>query len=424
MATAAPAASRTPTIRARLRRGRTRVVLAVLLLVGGGILLALRGIGGGGGTPLGASDATPVGAKALVQVLRAQGVEVVEARSLERAVDEAGAGSSILLYDAAGYLGREQALELAEASDRLVVVAPGFEILDALAPGVRHAGAALGDLDDARCDFGPAERAGALSGEQRLFSIDSDAADGGWVGCFPDEEHGFAVVAGPGADGGELVFVGTEASFANATVDEAGNAALALGVTGSERRLVWYLPGPADAGPGGPTLGELTPEWVSPVLVLAALVTVAAGIWRGRRFGRLVVEDLPVHVPAGESAVGRGRLYAASSAREHALDQLRMGTIRRLAATLRLPRAANVDEVAGAAAAATGTDVRSIRSLLVDHPPEGDAQLVALARALEQLEHDVHETLRPARGGERRGAAPPGTHRDRPERDDPTGRRP
>jgi hypothetical protein len=122
-------------------------------------------------------------------------------------------------------------------------------------------------------------------------------------------------------------------------------------------------------------------------------VVIAAGIWRGRRFGPLVVEQLPVHVPAGETSAGRARLYARSAARVHALDQLRIGAIRRIAVTLRLPRSTAVDQVADAAAQATGRDPASVRRLLVDDLPSHDRQLVDLAGELARLEDDVRRVL-------------------------------
>jgi hypothetical protein len=134
---------------------------------------------------------------------------------------------------------------------------------------------------------------------------------------------------------------------------------------------------------------------------------VAAGIWRGRRFGPLVVEDLPVHVPAAETGEGRARLYARSSSRLRALDQLRMGSIRRMAELLRLPRTAPVDAVVAAAAAATGRPAASVHALLVDVLPAGDRELVGLARDLDDLERAVRAALRPADAAS-----------------DPTGRRP
>jgi hypothetical protein len=112
-------------------------------------------------------------------------------------------------------------------------------------------------------------------------------------------------------------------------------------------------------------------------------------------------------VPAGETSEGRARLYARSAARGHALDQLRVGAVLRIAALLKLPRSTPVDAVADAAAIATGRDAASVTLLLVGAVPAGDRELVDLAAQLDRLEHDVAASVRP-----------------HPDRTDETGRRP
>src|SRR4029453_9462129 len=195
--------------------------------------------------------------------------------------------------------------------------------------------------------------------------------------------------------------------FENEHVDEAGNAALAIGLLGASDRLGRYPPGPGDAAAAAaPPPAGLPPGWVSPVLVLAIAVVIAAGVWRGRRFGPLVVEGLPVQVPAGETSEGRARLYARTAARRHALDQLRIGAVGRISAVLRLPRSAPVDTVTDAAARATRRAAASLARLLVGALPTGDRELVDLAVELDRLEHDVAASVRP----------------DHDDRTDPTGR--
>ena len=88
-----------------------------------------------------------------------------------------------------------------------------------------------------------------------------------------------------------------------------------------------------------------------------------------------------MHVPAGETSEGRARLYARNAARTHALDQLRIGAIRRIASALRLPRTAQVDAVSVAARAATGRDAASVARLLADDAPTGDRDLVDSPRS-------------------------------------------
>ncbi|WP_394551257.1 DUF4350 domain-containing protein [Agromyces sp. MMS24-JH15] len=386
----------TPTLRARFRRGRTWLVLAGILVAGAIALVAIQGIARPAGAVLGADNPAPTGAKAVVEVLGAQGVEVEAVADLESALDAARDGATVLVYDEYGMLDGERWARLADAAERLVVVDPTFAALAEIAPGVRNAGTAVGALDDPDCDVPAAGRAGVLSEGQGLLRVDDEALDAGWRACFPDGDAGVALAVGPADGGGELALVPSPALFANDTVDEAGNAALALGLTGPADRLAWYLPGPADADPStAPTLGELTPGWTTPVIVLLVVVTIAAGIHHGRRFGPLVVEDLPVEVRSGETREGRARLYARSASRLHALDQLRMGTVRRLAALLRLPRTAEVAAVAAATAEATGRDPVEVRRILVDDDPAGDRRFVDLAAALGDLEDEVRAAIRP-----------------------------
>ncbi|MRX42871.1 DUF4350 domain-containing protein [Agromyces sp. Q22] len=399
----------TPGVRRTLRRGRTWIVIALALLAGALVLVVVQGAVRAPGSPLAADNPAPGGAQALARVLADRGVEVGQVRSLDGALDAARGGATILLHDDLGVLDRERVRELASVADRIVVARPDFAALEVLAPGVRLAGAAGDAPADAACALPAADRAGALSDGQRLLAIDDDAEASGFAGCFPSGD-GFAVVAGTSPDGAEVVLVGATTPFANETIDEAGNAALAIGLLGERDAVAWYLPGPGDADAAdAPSLAELTPGWVSPVLVLLVVVTVAAGIWRGRRFGPLVVEDLPVHVPASETGEGRARLYARGSARLRSLDQLRIGSIRRLAAALRLPRSAEVDAVVAAAASTTGRPAASVRALLVDAEPQGDRDLVRLARDLDGLERAVHAAISPDQALEAT---------------DPTGRRP
>ena len=405
----------TPTLRAQFRRGRAWIVIAAVLVFGAIVLLVVQGGISAPGPALGADNAAPGGSKALVEVLRQHGVAVSEARTAEAAVAAARGGATVFLFDELGLLDDDRLDELASAADRLVVAEPGFAALELLAPGVRLAGAASGAIDDVACDLRAAEQAAGLSDGQRLLTIDDSARADGWQGCFRDGELGYAMAIGPGPDGGEIALVAATTVFTNDRIDDAGNAAMAIGLLGASDELVWYLPGPADAdSAAAPTLAELTPGWVSPVMVLAIAVVVAAGLWRGRRFGPLVVENLPVQVPAGETSEGRARLYARSAARGHSVDQLRIGTIEGIAAVLKLPRSADVGTVADAAAKATGRDAASVARLLVGAVPAGDREFVDLAEGLGRLEVDVRRSIRPD--------TPEASGPTEPDR--PTGRRP
>ena len=145
----------------------------------------------------------------------------------------------------------------------------------------------------------------------------------------------------------------------------------------------------------GLRVDQLSPTWVQPVTLMAFLVGIAAILWRGRRLGPLIVENLPVTVKASETMQGRARLYEKANARLHTLDSLRIGTIARLATLCGLPVLATVDEVVAASAAIAGSDPRVVRHLLVDANPRSDGDLVRLSDELLMFEQTVAHNLRP-----------------------------
>ncbi|MCU1437180.1 MAG: Secreted protein [Naasia sp.] len=392
----------TPTLRRALRRGRVwiAIVAAVLVLA----LISLLAAGGSslGGAPLAADNAAPDGGRALAEVLRAQGVQVTATGTLDETDAAAGpdpAGTTILLYDASWFLDRERIDRLGELADRIVVLSPTADVFDAYAPDVAFAG--FPDADAALradCDVPAAVRADAVTAGESSFSSVGDAGDTEF--CFPDDGGGYQLAQAPHGPG-TVTLLADAAPFDNEHIIEAGNAALALNLLGETDQLVWYLPSFLDLDSAGeqPTLADLTPEWVTPVLVLLIALFVAAAVWRGRRLGPLVVEDLPVVVRARETMEGRARLYQRSSARGRALDNLRVGTIRRLSGLLGLARAATVEDVVRAAASALGRPADDLRRLLLDDDPANDAALLDLSDALLRLERDVRAATDPTRPG-------------------------
>ncbi len=380
------AVSSTPTLRAALRRSGFWVAAGAGALLVAIIATAVAGGSASGGPPLAADNAAQAGAMALVEVLSNQGVDVTLAGTLEEAT-AAAAGSTdptLFYFDADGYLTRDQVRAMAGLASRTVVVDPDFDTLQALAPGVGFGGLAASGSRAAVCDIPSAVKAGRLSSGGKTLTIAADAA--GLTGCFPTGRGAFAVVARRD-QGRTITLVADTAVFSNDTITRNGNAALALNLLGSRGDLIWYLPTLADvARTGPPSLGELTPAWVTPTLVLLVVVALAAMVWRGRRFGPLVAENLPVTVRASETMEGRARLYARSSARLRAVDALRVGALQRLAGKVGLSRLAGLDEVVLAVAAATGRAPSDVRATLVDAVPASDRDLISLSDQIQDLE--------------------------------------
>jgi hypothetical protein len=178
-----------------------------------------------------------------------------------------------------------------------------------------------------------------------------------------------------------------------------GNAALGIALMGTQPRVVWYMPTieDTDLADGEPTLGDITPPWVTPTILLLLVAGAVAILWRGRRFGPLVAENLPVSVRAAETTEGRARLYARSRDAAHALDSLRVGTLDRLARLLGLGPATQATEIADAAAQRIGAQPALVRDILIDAIPSTDADLVAGSDRLRDLEAAVRASVRPER---------------------------
>ncbi|TFC28250.1 DUF4350 domain-containing protein [Cryobacterium sp. TMT1-3] len=381
-----PTTVATPTLRALLRRSSFWIFAFAGIVIVAIVGVFLSGGSNAAGRALAGDNAAPAGSMALVEVLRQQGVTVTLADSLVEVRDAVGADSTVLLYDENGYLDAGQLTELAEGAARTVVVAPDFLALQALAPSVGFGGVSDTASLTADCSVSAANRAENLLPGGDTLSI----PEGGHpllTGCFASDAETFSLVQVESATGGLVSLVPDARVFNNENVTGYGNAALALGLLGESDSLVWYLPTLADLPrTGPPSLAELTPGWVSPVAVLLVLAAVAAAFWRGRRFGPLVAENLPVTVKASETMEGRARLYARSNARLRALDALRVGAVQRLARAVGLGRLAQLDEVIGTVARITGSAPAEVRRVLVDAIPHSDAQLMALSDALQALE--------------------------------------
>lgn len=380
----------TPTIRQAGRAWRFWVIAGVVAVLATLGSIIITGAVGAAGKPLSPTDASPKGSKALAEVLRQHGVTVTSSDSM--AATRAAVGSpndtTIFLVDDGHYLAEEQLVELGRLSSNLILMTPDFDQLNAIAPQVALAGTVSGVVR-ADCPLRPVTRAKTVTGTGSGFRVIGN--DPNAIQCLGSGDDVYSLVQIE-RSGTRVTVLGTTAAFSNQFVTNEGNAAFALGLLGSTANLVWMLPTIDEAT--GPTAAELTPAWVSGVLALLIIATIAAGFWRGRRFGPLVVENLPVVVRSSETMHGRARLYEKSSSRLHALDSLRIGTVDRLGSLCGLPRAADVDEIIRTVAHVTRRPEPEIAQLLRDADPATEAELVRLSDALLELEGAVAAATR------------------------------
>jgi hypothetical protein len=177
--------------------------------------------------------------------------------------------------------------------------------------------------------------------------------------------------------------------FTNGQITESDNAATAIATLGQHPKLIWNLARFEDSGGKQADVWGLLPPWAKLVAVQLAVAVVGAALWRGRRMGRPVPEELPVTVPASQITVGLGRLYGRSRALGHAAAALRAASAARLAAPLGLGPAVAPATLVAAVAEAARRAPANVSELLYGPPPNGGGQLVALAKALDELEKEV-----------------------------------
>lgn len=371
----------TPTVRRAVRRSIYWAIIAAGLLVLGAVTIALSGASREA-ERWGADETAPTGSRAVVEVLREAGLEVVVTGTLDATLAALDApGTTLFVGDVRGILDAEQWPQLLGVADHLVLGEPSSSALDALRIDALVAAPLTESRDGleltADCRVPAAERAGSI----RANGVGYSTLDG--EVCFDAGETGAGLVQ-LDVEGQTVTVLGAGTVLQNGEITRAGNAALALGLLGEHPTLVWYQPTPADLA--APTIAELTPDWVNPVAWLAVLVGLAAAVWRGRRFGPVVIENLPVVVKTTETMEGRARLYAREGSRLRALDALRVGTLRRIASGLALGRGSGVDDIVAAVAGITGRDPAALRALLVDSEPADDRELVELSDRLLELE--------------------------------------
>lgn len=381
----------TPTVRRFFRRSLFWIAIATII-----VIIAFVGMVFSSGTfasqdPLGPDNPAPEGAKALVEVLRHEGVDVTLATSLreaERSIVDPAA-TTLVVSDVNALLTDQQWRDVTGLADTVVLIDPNFAALTEVAPDVFQTGL-VEDVDlEPGCRLDAAEAAGTITGAGTGFRTTGTTI----ATCFKSGDDTYSLIQVE-RDGATITLLGATEALSNGRIVENGNAALALTLLGSQPDLTWYTPGINDYDGAPATLADFTPDWVIPVSITLLLTVIAAAVWRGRRFGPLIVENLPVTVRASETMHGRARLYQHSSARLHAIDSLRIGTIDRLARLLGFPSLATVDEIVTGVAAMTGRAQSDVRRLLVDAAPQTDRELVSLSDQLLTLEAEVATRLR------------------------------
>lgn len=325
----------------------------------------------------------PDGARAAAEILAREGVRISTHRTAAGALGATPPDGTIFVT-APARLADAQLVALAASPADLVLTDVAFADLTALTDALATTGEGGDGIRRPACTDPDALAAGALSsGSGDVRAVDESA-----VVCFPPEAGAdtgaYAVVE---TSGRRITVLANSRPLTNEALADSGNAALVLRMLGRTEALTWYLPSSGDDSVEA--LPGLLPSGAGAVGAWAVLVVAVVALWQGRRFGRLVVEPLPVVVPPTESALGRARLYRRARAHAHAAAALRAGTASRLARRLGVPVSAGPDALLAALSRATGRPPADLAPIFFGPAPADDVGLLALTRALDALESEV-----------------------------------
>ncbi|WBB83806.1 DUF4350 domain-containing protein [Micromonospora sp. WMMC264] len=356
------------------------------------------------------------GGSRLAEALRAQGVSVRRETAFDGVLQTAGIAPSTVFVPAPGLVHPDllDRLTALPPGTRLVFVEPSPRVLAELdtpvEPAARRwaARAVPPDADGTPCPLPEAVRAGAAAIDLQRYAGPAEVGH-----CY-----GGALLRVPGRV--EVVLAGASDPFRNDRIGEWGNEALATGMLGGNRPLVWldlpepvpaptrpswspepFTEEPAQGGDGerserpdppdradppweNPLWGAF-PQWFWALLAQLALAGLLVVLWRARRLGPPVSEPLPVTVRAAETVRGRARLYRRAGARDTVAETLRAAALDRLLPRLNLPPDTPDDEVAARIAERAGADPERVAELLYGPAPEKDRELLELARELDAL---------------------------------------
>lgn len=369
--------------RGRLRSALGWVAIAALVIVFALFIGSITINAPGSRGALDPESADESGALALAELLRDQGVDITITRTRSEAAAALDADSTLVMADP--FALSDQAVEgLITPADRTVILSSASRLLRILDLGENAPATSDADVN-AQCGLPELANVGAVHPDRFFTPAD------GVIGCYTDADGAAALLVDDSGDRRVALIEGS-ALFGNEHLAENGNAALGLALLGQSDHVVWYVPSFDDSdieAQSVDTLAALTPEWVTPAILLLILAGIVAGISRGQRFGPLVAETLPVTVRASETMHGRARLTAKAADAAHAARALRDGSLRRLAARLGLTARSTPAEIADAASDRLRIPRGSLHQLLAGDLPSSDSELIDTARRLAELETAV-----------------------------------
>lgn len=317
----------------------------------------------------------PYGTKALVLLLEELGAQVDVVRDLPLV----GYDVALVLED---YLGDEEL----DAMDSWVNEGGTLVVADPYSPLIPFDYVFNPEPDAIAvndCHIPALKGIKALSGTYQLLQEDGVAQ-----ACFGDGTSG-QVVIGPKGNG-TLVALANPELLVNENIGNEDNAVLAGALLSPKPGMkLAIVAGSANFGGGPDTIYELMGDRSFQGIYQLVIGFLIYALWRARRLGKPVCEDLPVELSASDLVRSTGNLLRKAQCREQVGQLLKSDLRRRLVRRLNLGAGLAAENVAEIASARTGIPIEKFKSALLPSPIDTDGDLVALGVAIEKIDQEV-----------------------------------
>jgi len=370
----------TPTAQERASAARPAVLItAFLALVLAAIVMLPRG--GMNSTPVGIHNPTGDGARALAQVLASHGVSVREVTATQAV--SVGEDTTLVVV----FPSRMPSSVRQQVNGLANVVYIGLEVEYGYSPEYLDGLNATRSWTASKavspgCASEAANRAGELMTSSYVLTGDPK----GWDTCFTSDGKTYAYAER--VEGGRFrAIIPDSLRVRNRGILESGNAALAINAIGRTNKVAWYVASNLDSASQDDVTAVRSP-FLAPALLMVIGAVLLAAQARGRRFGPLTPERLPIEVPAAETLIGKARLMRSQRSYAHAASALRSASASRIASSLGVSCSADRATLS-AAIEQRGVPPRRCNALLWGPPPASEAALVQLANDLDALEKEI-----------------------------------
>ncbi len=351
--------------------------------------------------PFDPESSTPDGYAALSILLRDSGSEVESISSSDLGTISGDLGDRSIVVPVASWMTRDQSArleDLAEAGATVVLAAEdSFYSLDdriltrTPAQPVRSGLCTMADLAD-------------LDAVDDISLEFMDVDPGGspdTTYCFTDARATLgaaALVTRQAVGAGSIIRLSSPYLWANARLqpdkehggEPLDNASMGIALLGgSQVSFVAAAPPSGTDGKGTRSPLALMPFNVKLALVQLGFAFVVYLLWKGRRLGRPVTEQVPVEVAGSELVEAVGGLLRRYGSTHRAASELRERECRQFASRLGIPREGGPVALVTALSARSNRDPGEIHDLLFGAPPDGAEGLVALCAQLDELHMEV-----------------------------------